>query len=339
MSSKDFWQEHIKIGQRAYPRFMAAPMDGLTDSPFRQLIRMFSPQELLFTEMRHVACVANEKDARSLRYNPIEQPLEFQISTNALNFIPAAIEKILTHGFSSINLNAGCPARLVVKSGSGSALMAKPELLESIMRLCVKTINNRVPFTLKIRAGFKEKNALSIARCAQDCGINALIIHPRTQPEGFTGKLDYELVKTIKETLTIPVIFSGNIIRFDHAQKVHAFTNVDGFMIGRALWGAPWKLRELSDASHGTDYTPSHHLALDCALKHIALNITHYGAHGFVHVKKQLAQYIKNIPNAAQWRLLLLRSQTAQEMLEHITSLKKALDADTVVRANTGASE
>lgn len=329
MSSKKFWQELFKIGQLSYPRFMAAPMDGLTDSPFRQLIRTFSPNELLFTEMRHVACVANEKDARSLRYNPIEQPLEFQISANSIDFVPEAIEKILARSFPSINLNAGCPARLVIKSGSGSALMAKPELLENIMRLCVKTINNRVPFTLKIRAGFKEKNAFTIAQLAQDCGIDALIIHPRTQLEGFVGKLDYDLVKTIKETVKIPVIFSGNIIRFDHAQKVYEQTGVDGFMIGRALWGAPWKLKELSDASQNITFTPSHNLALDCARKHIALNTVHYGAHGFVHVKKQLAQYIKSIPNAAQWRLYLLRSQTEQEMLEHITTIEKTLMAGT----------
>lgn len=314
MSNQNFWQGKIKIGNNLYPRFMAAPIDGVIDSPFRQLIRDFSPHELLFTEMRHVALVANEKTGISLRYNKNEMPLEFQVSTNKTDFIEKAVEKIIDAGFPSINLNCGCPAKTVIKSGCGSALMNDVAHLETLLKFFVKTINGRVPFTVKMRAGFKIKNAFEVAHLAQDCGVAAVTIHPRTQPEGFTSRLDYDLVAHIKKSLSIPVIFSGNIVRFDMAQRVYDLTGCDGFMIGRALWAAPWKMKEFTEAAAGREFKPSVQLALQYAEKHLNLNIQFYGEKGFIPFKKQLAQYIKDVENAAMWRKKLLRSQTEAEM-------------------------
>lgn len=321
MSQTPFWQEKIVIKNLKVSRFMAAPLDGITDSPLRQLIRKYSPDELLMTEMRHVSCVANEKDEQSLKYNPIEQPLAFQFSANRHEFMDKAIEKVIDRGFVMINLNAGCPAPVVIKSGSGSALMANLPLLQELIQHFVKTIDGRVPFTLKIRAGFKERNAVDIAKLAEDNGVDCIMIHPRTQPDGFTSRLDFDLAKRVKEAVKIPVIFSGNINRFEHAQRTYDLTGVDGFMIGRALWGAPWKIREITDAAAGKQFCVTTQEALACAMMHLDLNMQCFGPRGFIPFKKQLPQYIRSIINASDWRHQLLRSQTESDMRTMLESI------------------
>ena len=299
--------------------FMSAPLDGVLDSPARQMIRKFSKEELLFGEMRHIACVANEKTGQSVRYNPIEQPLIFQVSGHDTNFLEKAVEKIIKHKFVSLNLNAGCPAKNVVKSGSGSALMAKPEILKTLMFTLKKAIAGRIPLTLKIRAGFKEKNALEIAKLAEDCGVEELIIHPRTQPQGFSGPLDFDLVKKIKESLSIPITFSGEIKSYKDALETHEKTGVDRFMVGRALWGAPWKLYEIALEGRNEKFTISTKEILKLAIEHLDLNIEFYGPGGVQSFKAHLAKYVSGLPDATTLRRNLLRINTHQEM-------KKALE-------------
>ena len=189
----NYWQEKIKIGALEIPRFMAAPLDGVTDSPLRQLIRDFSPDDLLMTEMRHISQVANERDEKCLHYQAIEQPLAFQFSANRKEFMEKAIEKVIANNFKLINLNSGCPSKTVISSGSGSALMANIPLLKDLMTNFVRIIDGRVPMTIKIRAGFKERNAVEVAKIAEDHGMACIMIHPRTQPDGFTSRLDFEL--------------------------------------------------------------------------------------------------------------------------------------------------
>ncbi len=312
--SNNFWLEKIKFGSLEVPRFMAAPLDGITDSPLRQLIRDFSPTELLFTEMRHVSCVCYERDEKSLRFNKIEQPLAFQFSANRIDSIDEAVEKVISKGFVMINLNSGCPAPVVIKSGSGSALMADPERLATLIKQFTKAIAGRVPFTIKIRAGFKERNAVEIAKLAQDLGVDGLIIHPRTQPEKFASRLDYDLTTKVKAAVTMPVVFFFFINKFEQAQKVYDLTGVDGFMIGRALWGAPWKMREMTDQADVKIFSVNTQTALEYCARHLELNIEHYGQHGFNHFKKQIPQYIRTIDQAAEWRVKILRSQTVDEM-------------------------
>jgi len=314
MNKKTFWQENITIGNLSVPRFMAAPLDGITDSPLRQLIREFSPTELLMGEMRHVACVSNEKKGHSVKYKQLEHPLAYQFSANTDRFIDQAVERVIASGFIMINLNCGCPAHQVTKSGSGSALMANIPNFVHLSKKFMKAIDGRVPFTVKMRAGFKEKNAVEFAKAAEDNGAACIMIHPRTQPERFASRLDYELTAKVKAAVKVPVIFSGNINRFAQAERVHEMTGVDGFMIGRALWGAPWKMKEITEAAQGREWTVDLQTTLEYTLKHLNLNMEHFGERGFVCFKKQLPQYIRGIDNASEMRSALLRSQTEDEM-------------------------
>lgn len=317
-----FWQGTIKLGNLEFPRFMAAPLDGVTDSPLRQLIREFSPDELMFTEMRHVACVANEREGRSLIYNKkIERPLGFQVSANHEQFIDEAIEKVIENDFDMFNLNIGCPARCVIKSGSGSALMADIPRLKTVLARMRKALKGRIPFTVKMRAGFKEKNAVDVAKVCVDEGAEMLIIHPRTQPEMFHSRLDFDLTRKVKEAVNVPLIFSGNLNNFERVKKTYELTGVDGFMIGRALWGCPWKMKEIIHEAQGLPFPVTNIMMLEYALKHLELNSAHYGIHGFTHFKKQLPQYIKGVANAAEMRQQLLRTQTEEAMREALVKL------------------
>jgi tRNA-dihydrouridine synthase B len=336
--STHFWEETITVGKLQFPRFMAAPMDGITDSPFRRMIRKFSPEILLFGEICHISATAHTKGHKRLRMDPVEHPICYQVSANRLDSIELAVEKIVEAGFDMLNLNAGCPAKNVVKSGSGSALMADLPRMKTILTTLRESLSGRIPLTLKIRSGFKAKNAYEVAMTARDEGVEMIIIHPRTQSEKFSGKLDYAEVAKIVKALDIPVVFSGNICSFDDAQRVHELTGVAGFMIGRALIGAPWKIKEMmgstsvkpgsqinsgtSSLSETTKSEVSQHEAIGYALEHLRLNIEFYGDHGFQHFKAQLPNYIRDHPHSKTKRVELLQTTSYEQMHALLMEMK-----------------
>lgn len=315
-----FWQETIKIGNLEFPRFIGGPLDGITDSPFRKLVREFSDKELLYTEMRHVACVANDKGAaKALKFDQLERPLNYQVAANSVNFIEKACDRILQAGVDCIDLNIGCPAKNVIGSGSGSALMADLPRLELILTTFRKKLD--IPFTLKIRAGFKEKNALDVAKLAQDCGVDALAIHPRLQTQRFEGRPDYTLAAEVKKVLSIPVIISGGVVNFKIAKMVHEQTGVDGFLIGRGIWAKPWKLKELQEHALGNEYKVCLKTILEYSLKHLQLITDHYGPKGLYIFRKHIPFYIRGLPEASNVRRKLVVSQSVDEVKEGLMSI------------------
>lgn len=325
--NKKFWQEKILFNNLKVPRFMSAPIDGYLDSPARQLMRMFSKKELLFGQMRHVATVSNCLDLDEFNIQKTEHPICFQVSANSTNFIEPAIEKILEQNiFSMLNLNSGCPAKNIINSGSGCALMAKPEILEQIIKIIINKVNNKIPVTLKIRAGFKEKNALELSCMAESLGISGIIIHPRLKDQGFIGELDFELVKKIKEAVKIPVIFSGNLIDGNSVKNAYELTGVDGFMIGRALFGAPWKMQEILYELSDKEFNITEKEKIEIAIMHLDLNSKYYGIkYGFNALKKQLGFYIKHMPQAAKIRMHLMLAKDEIEMKNILVNLKESL--------------
>jgi tRNA-dihydrouridine synthase B len=320
-----FWQERIKIGSLSYPRFIGGPLDGITDSPFRQLVRDFSRDELLYTEMRHVACVANDRGGvKALRFAQLERPLNYQVSANSTEFIEKACEKIIAAGVDCIDLNIGCPAKNVVCNGAGSALMADIPRLRAIVSLFRTTLPT-MPFTVKIRAGFKHKNALEVAQCLQDCGVDAIAIHPRLQTQKFEGRPDYVLAGEVKKAVSIPVIISGGIVNFKMAQLVHEQTGVDGFLIARGMWAKPWKLHEMLEHAQGRAYTADAQLILTYALRHLDLMLEYYGAMGLYNFRKHIPFYIKGFPESSQVRNTLVVSNSVDEVKQELTRLLGAV--------------
>lgn len=311
----NYWHEKIKIGSLEFPRFIGGPLDGITDSPFRRLVRDFSTDELLYSEMRHTGCVANEKGGvKALEFAQMERPLNFQFAANKVDFIERAVEKVLMRGVDMIDLNVGCPASNVIGSGSGSALMADLPRLELILKEFRRLVP--IPFTVKIRAGFKCQNAIEVAKLIQDCGADALAIHPRLQSQKFEGRPDYALVAQVKKSVSIPVIVSGGIVNWATAKMVHEQTGVDGFLIGRGIWGKPWKLKELREHSMGNPYQVSSVQILEYALKHLDFMISYYGPHGLYVFRKHVPFYIRGLSDASVLRQKLVTSTSIDEVRE-----------------------
>ncbi len=315
-----YWTEKVKIGNHAYPRFIGGPLDGITDSPFRTLVRHFSKEELLFTEMRHVSCVAHDKSGlKALHFSQDERPLNYQIAACAEKDIDLACEKIIAQGVDLVDLNVGCPAKNVIKSGSGSALMADLPRLKIVLDRLRERLP--VPFTVKIRAGFKQKNALDVAKLIEDCGAAAITIHPRLRDEMFAGRPDYALAAAVKKSLSIPVLLSGNVINWATAKMAYEQTGVDGYMIGRGMWSKPWKLHELKMHSQGMPFSVDKQMVFKYALLHLEMLENYYGNKGFYCFRKHLPFYLRGIPDATLVRNDLVLSHSSLYVKEQLQAI------------------
>jgi len=308
-----YWNEHCKISHLSFPRFIGGPLDGITDSPFRKLVRTFSTHELLYTEMRHVASVANDKGkVRALDFEQFERPLNYQVSANTTEFIEQACDRILAAGVDIVDLNIGCPARLVVNSGAGSALMGDVPRLKQILETFRKKLP--IPFTVKMRAGFKVQNAVEVAKLIQDCGADALAIHPRLQTQHFAGQPDYRIAAEVKRTVSIPVILSGGVVNWATAKMAYEQTGVDAYLIGRGIWSRPWKLHEMYEHSQGRPYRADDALILQSALAHADAMVAYYGARGLPAFRKHVPFYVKGKPSASDIRQKLMVACDVEEV-------------------------
>jgi nifR3 family TIM-barrel protein len=310
----NYWQTDVRIGNRSFGRFIGGPLDGVTDVPFRQIVRTFSPEALLYTEIRHVQCVAHEVGGvKALAFDDCERPLNFQVTANSLDGIDVAIEKILARGVDCIDLNIGCPAKNIIGSGSGSALMADVPLLEQILKRLRSLVT--VPLTVKMRAGFKEENAVDVALLCQDCGVDVVALHPRLRTQRFTGEPDYDLVAEVKRVVSIPVLVSGGINDWEIAKRVYEQTGCDGFLIGRGMIGRPWILAQLRAQSLGQTYaepTIAERMAL--ANRHLDAMLSWQGPQGLYAFRKHLAAYMSGFEQAGIVRAALMEEESVAEV-------------------------
>lgn len=297
--ANSYWQNNLQIKNITVPRFISGPVDGVLDSPSRRVIRSFSPDALIYSEIRHIRSICHaEGGAKALAFDASERPLNFQVTANSTYGIESACEKIMAKGVDAVDLNIGCPARNVTKSGSGSALMADVPLLKEIVTRLRKALP--VPFTVKMRAGYKEPNAFEVVQLMQDLGVDAVAIHPRLQPQKFSGEPDYELVAQMKKVLSIPVLYSGGVVDWASAKKVYEMTGVDGFLIGRGMWGKPWKLKELYENSQGRSFTVTDVMRFESLLRHFDLTLEYYDNRGVYMFRKHVAPYVKGTEGATQ---------------------------------------
>lgn len=315
-----YWNSELRIGSLSVPRFIGGPLDQLTDAPFRLVTRMFCEPALLYTEIRHVAAVVNMPRPR-LAIDKKARPLNFQMTASSTEYIAQACEIVLEQGVDVVDLNIGCPASNVVNCGSGSALMGDIPRLTSVLkefRACLPC-----PFTVKMRAGFKEYNAEDVARLCQDCGVDALVVHPRLQKQKFRGTPDYSILASVKNAVSIPVMVSGGIKTFQDAQAVYELTGADGFLIGRAQLGAPWLLRQLNDKAAGQEYILEQSLVYNAMYEHVQLLRNYYAHKGLVLAKRHIGYYLQGKEHAKLLRKKLHVSMTWEDILRLIDELYK----------------
>jgi tRNA-dihydrouridine synthase B len=311
----NYWNSPLIIGNRSFGRFIASPLDGITNRPFRKMVRLFSPKVLMYTELCHCNTIVHCQPV-TWGLEVGEPHINFQMSAADETFIEQACERVLAQGIDMVDINIGCPAPTVVSRGAGSALMGDMLRLSAIIkrfRACLPGI-----LTVKMRAGFKENNALDVATMLEELGVDALCVHPRLQSQGFRGEPDYALVGEIKTHISIPVLVSGGIKSFADAQRVYEMTGVDGFLIGRALLGKPWLLAQLTAESQGGLLAIGPNDIQDTMIKHLDAAVVWFGPRrGLAYFKKHLKVYLEQLAVEREFAITLLNTSCSEHFKQH----------------------
>ncbi len=282
-----------------------APMAGITDLPFRTIVREFGCG-LAFTEMVSANGLVRGmgKTCRYLDSSPSDRPLGVQLFGSDPEILAEAVRMTVDRGADLVDMNMGCPVKKVVKAGSGAVLMRDPQRVAVILQVMRKATD--LPLTLKIRAGWRhrEVNALAIGRIAEECGVDAVILHPRTVDQGFSGEADWGLIAALKAQLRIPVIGSGDVRRPEDAARMFRETGCDGVMVGRGALGNPWLIRNILHHQSGRDTgAPSLADRMEIIRRHLALAVDYYGEKvGTRDFRKHLLWYTKGLRGGAQFR-------------------------------------
>lgn len=230
------------------PATILAPMAGLTDTVFRRVIRSLGACGLIMTEFTSAEGLTR-KAARTLQYlyfDEDEHPIAGQIFGSDPNVMASAAALIEGLGFDQADINLGCPVKKVVKCG-GSGLLRDLPHLEKLLRAVRAAV--RIPLTIKIRSGWDENNivAVEVARMAEQIGIEAIAVHPRTRMQGYAGFADWNIIRDVKQSVRIPVIGNGDVRKPEDAVRMVEETGCDAVMIGRAASSNPWIFRQIAD--------------------------------------------------------------------------------------------
>lgn len=299
---------------------MLAPMAGYTDSAYRQLVKSLAPCTIVVSEFVSSDALhhGSKKTAKMIDYDASEQPFIVQIFGKKPEHFAEAARFIESVGAAGVDINMGCPAKKVVSSDHGSALLKNPTLAVEIVRATVKA--TKLPVSVKMRVGIANADAVvDFAKMMEDAGAQMLAIHGRTAKQMYTGTADYEPIYRAKAAVSIPVVGNGDIV------SVESFTQklgtLDGLMVGRGTVGNPWLMAALAAHIEGRPYTFPTTLAerLPVILKHAALACATKGeAVGMREMRKYLAGYVRGEPGARELRSRLVVVETyaaAEEML------------------------
>lgn len=329
-SFMNYWNESIVIRSCSYPRFMGAPLDGVTNVPFRKTVRLFSPSVLLYSEMCHVDTIATGKKQDWL-LEPTDTPINFQIAAADETDIVRACQYITQAGISMVDINIGCPAGSVVRDGlgAGSALMGDITRLRAIVSLL--RANLSCILTAKMRAGFRTHVALDVAMVLEDLGVEAICVHPRLQTQKFSGEPDYRILTDIKKVVSIPVLVSGGITNFSVARSVFEHTGVDGFLIGRALMGRPWLLQQCIEESQGRSCCITSEMIQHALLYHLDYAVHWFGqSRGLGIFKKHLKVYLEQLGFMRDRSVELLNMTCPQQLKVSFEVMLSELNDDRI---------
>lgn len=319
----------MKLGPYDIERPIAlAPMAGITDLPFRTICRECGAG---YAVGEMVASRADLRQSPKGATRWVEAREAGLRSVQLLGADPAvmadAARAAEEAGADVVDVNMGCPAKKVLSAACGSALMKDEALVERILRAVARAVS--IPVTLKIRTGWspERRNAVEIARIAQDAGIAMLAVHGRTRADGFRGEAEYETIARVKAAVSIPVLANGDIDSGAKARAVLAATGADGVMIGRAALGRPWLFGEVAAA---LGFAPAEPFGAEAKrraiLRHMRLHFDYYeGRRGAASIRKHLSYYFRGTPDPEGLLPQMLRESDPDRQLELAEALLERL--------------
>ncbi len=313
------------------PPLILSPMAGVTDYTFRRLIKRRGGVGLVVSEFISVEGLTrgNPKSKRQMRFDDEERPYAVQIFGGQPERMVLGAQMAEEVGADILDVNCGCPAPKVVRNGGGSGLLKDMPRLETILREIKKAIS--IPLTLKVRTGFSEStiNVVEVAKMAEQCGVEHIQVHGRTRDQGYKGLANWDLIKQVKQAVSIPVSGNGDVTTIEYGLERWQEAGTDGILIGRGAMQNPWIFRQFADAIAGREiYQPNLEEKKTVLLEFFGMCREEMPELPALGKMKQLAgQFTKGLVGGAQFRQTLYHSHSAEETLDNITTYFNELEA------------
>lgn len=298
-----------------------APLAGITNLPFRLLVKR-NGCGLVCSEMvsANGLAHASPKTVRLMETDEAERPVSIQIFGREPAMMAEAARQVEAAGADVIDINFGCSVRKIVKGGAGVALMREPETAEAVLKAVRRA--TQLPFTIKIRTGWDPsgEEALALARMAEDCGVDAIAVHPRTANQGFRGCADWRLIGAVKAAVSIPVIGNGDIVTPEDGPKMMAATGCDAVMVGRAAVSNPWIFSQIDALTRGGQCEEITHVRrFEAMIAYLRASVRHIGEkHACRMMRSRLGWFSKGMPGGKYFRESITRVSTEAEAVARI---------------------